>query len=386
MFVAATRFRLHCVTALIIATAAPGLASEPVPIAPSGEELFADYDDEAKAFENVSGATCFEDGTCLLVADEMIAVQRIELDPDGSAPTFEAGRTYGLIFEDHCEDISKEDDCEEVDLEAVARNGRDILIAGSMGNASRSGKKKKERWYLAQFTVGKKGKAEKGDVIVQSDKDVLKQLFSGHGELDPYLEEPLQCGGLNIEGMALSGGNLFFGLRSPADTETGEAFIVQSPSSVLTADKKSDVEATVLHRLSFKTDGSEPMRNVGIRALEPLDDRLLIATGDAGVAPPDDERREKMLERCEDVPDGDKFLNVAGSEPQVPAIWIWDPNSKEDPQLLTVLSGPYASEKLEGMAVLPASSGNGKVDLLLTIDGQDEVLALALLRGLSVPD
>ncbi|WP_136659081.1 DUF3616 domain-containing protein [Nitratireductor sp. XY-223] len=367
-------------------TTAQCLAADPVPIKPSGNELFADHDEKARAFENVSGATCFEDGTCILVADEMIAVQRIELDLDKDAPTFEAGRTYGLIFGDDCTDISNRKNCEEVDLEAIARDGRNVLVAGSMGNASRSGKKEKDRWFLAQFAITKKGNPKKGSLSVQSKRSLLKRLFSGHEALGPYVEKPLQCGGLNIEGMALSDGDIFFGLRSPTDTGTGEAFIVQSPSSILHADKKSDVEGTILHRLVFRDEEGKPMVGTGIRALEPFGDRLLIATGDAGVDPPRKERLQEILERCDDVPNGADLANVTGSKPRIPRIWIWDPRASGDPRLLATLNPPYAAEKLEGMAVLPATSGGSKVDLLLTIDGQNDVLALALLRDLDTSD
>ena len=63
---------------------------------------------------------------------------------------------------------------------------------------------------------------------------------------------------------------------------------------------------------------------------------------------------------------------------------VWDPGTAEDPRLLAKLDGPHATEKLEGIAVLPASSNSGKVDLLLTIDGQKNGSAPALPRGLSV--
>ena len=381
--------RIHpLIVVAVLLTAASALAADPVAIVADGEPLFADYDPDAKADANVSGAVCFDDGSCLLVADEMIAIQRIKLDIDGVPPSFRTGRTYGLFFGERCKDIRRSKTCKEVDLEAIARDGADIYVAGSMGNRSRSGKRAKDRWFLARFSVTKSGRPRKGSLLVQSKRPLLKQMFNAHPALEPFLELPLQCGGMNIEGMAVLEDQLFFGLRSPADLEKGQAYIVQAGDEILIAERKSDVGPTTLHTLTFRAANGKPIRNIGIRAIEPVGKRLLIATGDAGVsAPTGNSRLKDIKQRCKAVPGGANLPNVEAKTLLVPRIWIWDPGSGDDPVEVARLDGRYADEKLEGMAVLgtPAPSSN-KADLLLTIDGQNDVPALALLKGVRLPD
>ncbi|MEM9108043.1 MAG: DUF3616 domain-containing protein [Pseudomonadota bacterium] len=381
--------RAFCTTIFsLMITVTPSLSEEPVAILPAGETLFSEYDPDAKADTNVSGASCFGEGHCILVADEMVAVQQIHLDPDESQPTFKTGPTYGLLFDEHCTDLGKRKHCEEVDLEAIARQDRTFYMTGSMGNRSRSGKRAKDRWFLARFGITKTGEPKSESLVVQSSRPILKQLYAGHEDLAPYLELPLQCGGVNVEGFAVIADQMFFGLRSPADLKSGGAFVVQTPESVLSAKRKSDVPETILHRLTFRQSDGKPIKGVGIRALEALGERLLIATGDAGVsAPSSKSRREDIESRCAVVPGGPALPFIKAGKPMVPRIWIWDPNSNRDPIEIARLGGPYTDEKLEGIALLDAPTDNTSViDLLLTIDGQNDVEALALLKGIKIPD
>ena len=360
-------------------------AGEPVPVI--GDALFLGYDPGGDAGENISDATCFSDHECILVADEMLALQKISLVPAGVMPTYQAGPTYGLFFSDYCTDISKKKACDEVDLEAIARNGRGVLVTGSMGNKRKSGKRTKDRWFLAQFVLNENGKPRQGSLQVQSRRSLLKELFRKHPSLQPYLEKPLQCGGLNIEGLATAGDQIFFGLRSPSGRDEGQAYVVQSPDSILTAATKQKVEPTRLHVLTFKDVDGKPLRDVGIRSLETLGNRLLIVTADAGVSKPNTKKqREDMVARCASVPNGKNLANIAGGEPLVPRLWIWDPAKGDDPSEIAHLDGLYSDEKLEGIAVLgnPLPQAD-MIDLLLVIDGQKDVPPLALLRGVPVP-
>ena len=195
----------------------------------------------------------------------MLAIQKISLFAADEMPTYQAGPTFGQFFGDHCTDISKKKACDEVDLEAIARNGRYILVTGSMGNKRKSGKRAKERWFLAQFLLNTNGKPHQGSLRVQSKRGLLMQLFGKHSTLQPYLEKPLQCGGLNIEGLATLGDQIFFGLRSPSGRDEGQAYVVQSPDSILTAPTKQQVEPTHLHVLNFKASDGKPLPHVGIR-------------------------------------------------------------------------------------------------------------------------
>lgn len=363
----------------------PCSASEPVPV--TGDALFVGYDPDADAGENISGAICFDDHQCILVADEMLAIQEISLFAADAMPTYQAGPTFGQFFGDHCTDISRKKACDEVDLEAIARNGRYVLVTGSMGNKRKSGKRAKDRWFLAQFLLNTNGKPHQGSLQVQSKRGLLKQLFGKHSILQPYLEKPLQCGGLNIEGLATAGDQIFFGLRSPSGRDEGQAYVVQSPDGILTAATKQKVEPTRLHVLTFKASDGTPLPSVGIRSLETLGNRLLIVTADAGVSKPNTKKqREDMVARCASVPNGKNLANIAGGEPLVPRLWIWDPAKGDDPSEIAHLDGLYSDEKLEGIAVLgnPLPQAD-MIDLLLVIDRQKDVPRLALLRGVPVP-
>lgn len=377
--------KLLSVLIAVVLFAYPCSAGEPVPI--TGDTLFLDYDPDADAGKNISGATCFDEHHCILVADEMLAIQKISLFAAEEMPTYQAGPTFGQFFGDHCTNISKKKACDEVDLEAIARNGRRVLVTGSMGNKRKSGKGAKDRWFLAQFVLNENGKQRRGSLQVQSKRSLLKELFGKHSVLQPYLEKPLQCGGLNIEGLATLGDQIFFGLRSPSGRDEGQAYVVQSPDSIMIAETKQQVAPTRLHVLSFKISDGKPLPNVGIRSLETLGNRLLIVTADAGVSKPNSrKRRDDMIARCASVPNGANLPNSAGNEPMVPRLWIWDPAKGDDPVEITYLEGLYSDEKLEGIAVLGNPSPEASmIDLLLVIDGQKDVPPLALLRGVPVP-
>ncbi len=362
-------------------------AADVIPLTADNGTLFADYDPKAKADRNVSGATCFSDGSCILVSDEMIAVQRIQLKLKGKSSSYSVGRTYGRIFGDKCTDIGKKKKCNEVDLEAIASNGNKILVTGSMGNKSKSGKRARDRWFLGEFAIGKNGKPRSGSLSLQSKRSVLKVMFEQHGALKPYVEKPLQCGGINIEGLAVLDDQIFFGLRSPSGPKNGQAYILQADDRILSTDNKKNVGSTTLHRLTFKDRSKRKLKNLGIRALETIGTKMLIVTADSGVSSPDTPaRRRDITSRCVSVPNGADLPNVA-TRLLKPKIWLWDPNTKKQPVEIFELGGDYGDEKLEGIAIIPGSASRADtVDLLLTIDGQNDVPALALLQGLEIPN
>jgi hypothetical protein len=361
-------------------------AGEMTPVGLDGGKLFAAFDKKAKADRNISGATCFADRNCILVADEMVAVQRVKLDIDGQANSFTVGPHFGALFHRYCKNVGRKKGCDEVDLEAIARHQNDVLITGSMGNASKSGKKAKKRWFLARFSVDEDGDPDLTSLQVQSRRKILKHLFSQHGELGRFVEKPLQCGGLNIEGLASIGDQIFFGLRSPGNRQSGQAILVQSPVSILAVEDKSDVEATTVHTLRFVDESGQPLQNIGIRALEELDGKILIATGVSGVAAPRSfEHLQDITRKCADILAKDGRLNVADKPPMQPRIWVWDPATGGEPIEIARLGGEYVDEKLEGIAVLERSSGSS-IDLLLTIDGPKDVEPLAVLRGVRLPE
>ncbi len=357
------------------------IARVPTTLAEPKRKLLREYDSDAKAARNLSGAACFEDGRCLVVADEMVAVQELELQTDGSTPSYRAGTHFGDLFKTICADFRKGKKCDEVDLEGIDLQGGSVLITGSMGNRRGSGKKDKARWFLAQFDIDSDGKPVDGSLRIQSRRKLLRKAFEQHAQIDDYLEKPLQCDGMNIEGLARLGDDIYFGLRSPALREEGVAMLVRSPMSLLDAKKKSEVPDTELIRLVFR-DEEGPLKNTGIRALEPLGERLLIATGDTRVSPARGKKSKKRVAEACSLEDGE--TPNTSNDPDRPRIWIWDPRSDAPPAEIARLAGAYGDQKLEGIAVI--GEAGGRVDLLLVIDdpGKDAA-ALALLPQVSVP-
>ncbi|MDA0656898.1 MAG: hypothetical protein O2912_10885, partial [Proteobacteria bacterium] len=87
---------------------------ELIPRPLTGKALFDTYG--ANAGSNISGVVCFDGRNCLVVADELIAVQRITLNKNltGYIP----GETFEGAFSE-CVDPAAEN-CPEWDLEAIA--------------------------------------------------------------------------------------------------------------------------------------------------------------------------------------------------------------------------------------------------------------------------
>ena len=198
-----------------LAAAAGAHAADPIPVESGGTALFANY--LPRAARNISGATCFATGNCLLVADERIAIQSIDLDTNGGRVKFQPGQVHSALFDRWCRQNSKDGTCtkQEVDLEGIARSADSVVVTGSMGNRRKSGNKARLRWFIARFSVGPDGNPVRNSLRIQSDRPILRQLFNPHSMIAPFAELPLQCGGLNIEGLAQIGSDLFFGLRSP---------------------------------------------------------------------------------------------------------------------------------------------------------------------------
>jgi len=262
---------------LMVGFSSPSQSADLIPQPLTGPELFENYSDDAGG--NVSGATCFNGTDCLVVADELIAVQRIQLSED--LKSYTVGKTFERTFP-ACLD-PEQGNCPEWDLEALARNGQRVFVAGSMGFKRKKVKFDEDRWVVAGFNVGPDGSPSSTVAQVQNSHRVLSHLFAGHTpDISKYVDKPLQCSGLNIEGLAHLNGNLVFGLRSPSDRANGIGYLVEAPAnSVLTGDGTPKAKLHVLH---FKNADGSAIANVGIRALERIGARLIIVTGDSGVA------------------------------------------------------------------------------------------------------
>ena len=396
---------LAAALAVSLSQAGTSPAAEPEPVvAEDGEKrLFHKFPKDDEPDENISGAVCFDDNTCILVADESIAIQKIHLGGETSSPSYRIGKHLKQLYKSKpfkkiCDtrDGDDNEDCPEADLEAIARSGNTVFVTGSLGNASNTGEKDKDRWFMARFDLDDEQKVIEDSIAVQTRRKVLKKPFKDDGFIEDTIDEALQCHGLNIEGLAALGDTLYFGLRGPSGRNPGEAIIVEASSEILIAKKPSDIGSSTIHTLTFIGKDGLKRERIGIRALEPVGDRLLIATADSGISFPNTlksltkarKRRffDEILYSCGDVVDDEEDLNFSSPRVLQPVIWLWDPASNDDPVEIVRLTGKYRHQKLEGMAVIGQPSEDGKIDLLLTIDAPTkDTQPLAILRGIEIP-
>ena len=342
----------------------------------NGPELFENYSDDAGY--NISGAICLNGTDCLVIADELIAVQRIQLNKDLTAYT--VGETFERIFS-ACID-PKQGNCPEWDLEAIARDGQRIFVTGSMGFKRKKVKFDDDRWVVAGFNVSPDGIPSIREPQTQNSHLWLSQLFSDHRpDISKYIDKPLQCGGLNIEGLARLNDNLIFGLRSPSDRANGISYLVEAPAkSILNGD---DTLEAKLHAVPFtNTDGSA-IANVGIRSLERIGARLIILTGDSGVGVSKKQKyQDRRVDQCSNLPGRGAHTNIPSEPSLQPQLWVWSANTKA-PQIIGTIGGTFKRQKVEGIAIIARTANTA--DLLLTLDDPDGTSALAILRKVKIP-
>lgn len=374
-----------CVCALISMlcpqAAKAGEDIRPERLVHTGTSLFKDFDPKAKMTENLSGAVCATPQGCIVVADSMIGLQAIKIDP--GQPRYEAGRNFIELFGAYCKDVEDEHACQNWDLEGIARDGETVYFTGSLGVRKSSAKRQSTRWTVVEI-VHPEGDAKVRRLATRRT-GTLDGLFpESEPDLDRYVDKPLQCGGVNVEGFAFLDGRLYFGLRSPAARNHGIAYVVAArPDRVFGSGPKKDSKRKVYSLRFRKKDGS-PRGNIGIRALERFGDRLIIATADAGVDDVKEKHRHRLVKRCRRLVADAIPANLAEDPRMRGRLWIWSPGKSDPVEIGRIDGGDYKRKKLEGVAVLKAD-GN-RADLLLVFDGLDEDHALAIARGVVIPD
>lgn len=362
-------------------------STEPVPVFKSSSALFQQFDPNVKAAKNISGLTCFSNKTCVAISDEMIAIQVFKLNLDGQQPKIEAGKEISTSFGDKCTDVSKKKKCAEVDLEGISRFKNDVYVTGSIGNKKKSGKPSKNRWFFSKIIINNPDNinAPEASIALMSDKERLEKIFDDQANtIKPYFEKPLQCYGLNVEGLANINDTIFFGLRSPIPREEGNAFLISTSMQNL-ATKENQTVVSKLHNLKFKDNNGDLVSDVGIRAIEELGNRLLIVTGASEVtATKKFKHWKRIIQNCEGLLSEDDKLNVSFKKNGLSRIWIWNPSSDTPPKYITTIEGNYKQKKLEGLTVI--ENYGKKVDLLLAFDDPKELEPLAIIKNLSIPE
>jgi uncharacterized protein DUF3616 len=226
---------------------------------------------------------------CLVVNDERRKAQLVTIENNKMAP----GKDVGLIGKDESESTLGQkpnvttcpggpDDFDDLDGEGVAYAAPYFYVVGSHGCSRNKGKFKLSSFILARVRVDAGGKPSDDPETTYRLSDVLGlaptvRPFFGKELMRPKgaNEEP---NGLNIEGIAVIGDQLFVGLRAPSIK--GQAFVVRASVADLFANEKEKK-----HARSQAVPELIPLplgENVGIRDLTPLPNgQLLILAGPA---------------------------------------------------------------------------------------------------------
>jgi hypothetical protein len=335
------------------------------------------YDVGDHAFDqshNMSGLFCPPGAKwCLMVADELSGLHRFTVRRNGKRPevVYEAGLDLGLP-PDALLTRQKIDKTQkiELDLEAIANDGNQVVFVGSHANKRNSGAVNPCAHLVAVADSQKLGSKTKISAQWASLDELLNKQLPGK------LKKQLQCGGINIEGATVLDGMLMIGLRSPTrGGPTPGAYVISTPFAGLL---KEDFSGARLHVLPTEA----PF--IGIRSMETVDDTVLLVTGDAGVNKLDkDAKRECST-----------FLNKEDSSRPF-QLRAWRPGNGDEmePSILATFPSKWAQRapnkkkgkkpaarkkrnhaKVEGIAVL--SSTASKVSLLVVYDGSDKVFYL----------
>jgi hypothetical protein len=239
---------------------------------------------------DISGMACLPEGTprkCLLVNDEnndaqFATIQDDRMDVGDIVPLIgdeEDDRTLGSPPKDICEGKPK---FKNLDGEGVAYAAPYFYVVGSHGCGRKSGKFGLSSFILARVRVDRLGQPLDGAGRALARKDFaqavettyrVSDLLQRAGKAAKFFGRDLKSEkGLNIEGVAVLGDTIWFGLRAPV-RKGKKAYLVGGAIDDLfkPGSKRSKSEPDVV---PLELDG------LGIRDLAALPDkRLLVVAG-----------------------------------------------------------------------------------------------------------
>lgn len=321
------------------------------------------YNSERKRFKqshNMSGLFCPASDWCLVVSDEKRGFHRLKVSRDHDNMP---GVSHGSIFDlelPSAEFLEKHAivEVEELDLEAIANKGDVVFFVGSHANKRESGEKNPASHLVAIASIADlKAKSQ-----VPAQWASLDKLFKGGNLLGEVLYKQLQCGGLNIEGATILGGDLLIGIRSPSrgtDGANSAAYVISTPLAGLLDE---DFSGARLHALP--TDRAF----IGIRAMETVGNSVVAITGDAGVS----DLKDGAQPEC--------GANLNKEDPDRPfQLRLWKPASGDAFEVEPLITfdkvegenfeGERSVAKLEAIAADPARPGA----FFILYDGSDTV-------------
>jgi hypothetical protein len=155
----------------------------------------------------------------------------------------------------------------EVDIEGVAFSKDDhaYYVVGSHGVGKKKGDFQEDRHSIYRVPVDSDGRVRKDKILRAS----LLPWLERTPLLEPHLKQPLQRNGLNIEGLACSGGRLYFGLRAP--NKDGRGMVIEAAPAEIFGGKPREL---TVHEIALP-------KGRGIREIAAVRDGFLILTGNA---------------------------------------------------------------------------------------------------------
>jgi Protein of unknown function (DUF3616) len=278
---------------LLSCVAGSALAEQASPIPLKGMTIQGAFaPGEGKSATDISGMACLPQGaprTCLLVNDENRNAQFATIKEDrlivgdivpliGGAPD---SRTFGSPPDETCE---KADDFKDLDGEGVAYAAPYFYIVGSHGCGRSNGKFRLSSFILARLRVDglgrpidRAGRPLVRDPFAQAVETTYRvsDLLQRAGKAAKFFGKDLESSnGMNIEGVAVLGDTIWFGLRGPVRKKK-TAYLVSGEIDDLFRPGKARSRAKP-NVVSIELDG------LGIRDLAPLPDkRLLVIAGAA---------------------------------------------------------------------------------------------------------
>jgi hypothetical protein len=233
--------------------------------------------------------------TCLVINDENKAAQFATIGKDGIAvggPIPLIGnkpdpKTFGSAPNETC---NKVDDFADLDGEGVAYAAPFFYVVGSHGCGRTKNKFRESSFILARVRVDAQGRPVNPSGRLLEEKEFSSAVETTYRVSDLLKASPVVAGffardleganGLNIEGVAVDGDQIWFGLRGPVTPDTRKpeakgdrAFIVGGSVADLFSKNPSGAAPTLK---SFDLSG------LGIRDLAMLPDKRLLVLAGAG--------------------------------------------------------------------------------------------------------
>lgn len=297
------------------------IAASPVPIVTEG--IFA-------VGTEMSGIDSLDGAGCLMVSNETRCAQIGMLTKNPW--NLRAGKEIPLI---------PKQGTDECDFEAVAASQEEscFFVLGSHGVAKKRGKPRPEQEALFHIP------ADPATKLPDPEKPGAIRSVSLTGwlrkvpQIAPYVGQPLQRNGLNLEGLAYKAGKLFIGCRGP--NLDGNAPVLEVSSEALFKTAPMTWPQPVVHLLPLGV-------GKGIRELTAVSDGFIVLSGCSGSEGSSDFKIPQFY-------DGDLAFNL----------FFWKPGAT--PELEKIGQIPITKGKAEGVLVLEETPE--KITVMILYDG-----------------